>query len=138
MNNSTGQPIAPHIEDLGYPADVDNHLTHEQARQIMLTEGRSKIQLFLDALKLQQAVSIDDGATLLANLVKETLPTHTDAMATRMRECNWDQMLGEQRLQEAAINAQAFLQTHEGIELSNYFTRVVAKASDSMWDDNQI
>jgi hypothetical protein len=124
-----------HREDLGYPSDLDNHLTQQEASCILHTEAKEKIRHFIHALNLKNPVSEDDAATLLMNVAKQTLPPGSEEMAVQMRLNNWDRYMDEPELQQAARNAQNFLQSPEGIELGNFFVKTVAKAESNMWTD---
>lgn len=135
MNNNGSEHKASHREDLGYPSSLDNHLTQQEASCILHTEAREQIHRFVQALQLKTEVSDDDAASLLMNIAKQTLPPGTEEMAVQMRINNWDRCMSEDELQLAAKNAQAFLQSHEGIELANFFVKTMAKATDNMWVD---
>lgn len=135
MNNNGSEQKASHREDLGYPSSLDNHLTQQEVSSILHTEAREQIHRFIQALNLTTPVSDDDAASLLMNIARQTLPPGTEEMAVQMRINNWDRCLSEEELQQAAKNAQAFLQSHEGIELGNFFVKTMAKATDNMWVD---
>jgi hypothetical protein len=135
MNTSGSGRTGSHGEDLGYPSDLDNHLTQQEASCILHTEAKEQIRHFVHALNLKNPVSDDDAATLLMNIAKQTLPPGSEEMAAQMRINNWDRYMDEPELQQAARNAQNFLQSPEGIELGNFFVKTVAKAESYMWAD---
>lgn len=135
-NLGSAQPTS-HREDLGYPSEVDNHLTQQEARCVLHTKAREQIRHFVQAMNLKNPVSDDVAATLLMNIAKYTLPIGPEEMATRMRVNDWNRFMSEDELQEAARNAQSYLQSHEGIELGNFVIKTMAKASDYMWADEE-
>lgn len=135
MSNLGSAQQTSHREDLGYPSEVDNHLTQQEARCVLHTEAREQIRRFVQALNLKNPLSDDAAATLLMNIAKHTLPPGTEEMAIQMRINDWNRCMSEEELQEAARNAQNYLQTHEGIELGNFLVKTMAKASDYMWAD---
>jgi hypothetical protein len=135
MSKLGSEQNGSHREDLGYPSEVNNHLTQQEARCVLHTEAREQIRRFVQALNLKNPVSDDVAATLLMNIAKHTLPPGTDEMAIQMRINDWHRYMSEEELQEAARNAQAYLQSHEGIELGNFAVKTMAKANDYMWAD---
>ncbi len=135
MGNIGSGENSSHREDLGYPSEIDNHLTQEEASCVLHTEAREQIRRFVQALQLKNPVSDDVAATLLMNIAKHTLPSGTDEMAIQMRINDWNRYMSEEELQEAAHNAQAYLRSQEGIELGNFIVKTMAKASDYMWGD---
>lgn len=138
MNTPGSEQTQSHREDLGYPSDIDNHLTQGEACCILHTEERGKIRQFVQALNLRNPVSDDDAATLLMNIAKKILPPGPEEMAVQMRLNNWDRHMSEQELQEAARNAQNFLQSPEGIQLGNFFVKTMARATHYMWGDEAL
>jgi hypothetical protein len=133
--SNLGSAQNSHREDLGYPSEIDNHLTQQEARCVLHTQAREEIRRFVDALNLKNPVSDDVAATLLMNIAKHTLPPGTDEMAIQMRINDWNRYMSEEELQVAARNAQNYLQSHEGIELGNFLVKTMAKATDYMWAD---
>jgi hypothetical protein len=137
MSNLGSAQTTPHLEDLGYPSEIDNHLTQQEARCVLHIKAREQIRRFTQALDLNYPVSDDAAATLLMNIAKHTLPIGTEEMATQMRVNDWNRFMSENELQEAARNAQNYLQSREGIELGNFVIKTMAKASDYMWADEE-
>ncbi len=137
MSNVGGGHFPSHREDLGYPDEVNNHLTQQEAVCVLHTEAREQIRRFTQALNLKNPVSDDVVAELLMDVAKHTLPPGQEEMAIQMRINEWDRYMSEGELQEAARNAQAYLQSHEGIELGNFLVKTMAKSNDYMWADDQ-
>jgi hypothetical protein len=135
MSNLGSGHDAPHREDLGYPSELDNHLTEKEAFCVLRKESRDQIRRFIHALDLETPISDDVAATLLMNIAKHTLPPGTEEMAIQMRINNWDQHMSEEELQKAAHNAQQYLQSGEGIEFGNFVVKTMAKATDYMWEE---
>ncbi|MGV3742090.1 MAG: hypothetical protein ACO1NO_07260 [Burkholderiaceae bacterium] len=137
MSNLGSGHIPSHREDLGYPDELANHLTQQEAVCVLHTEAREQIRSFMQALQLKNPVSDDVIAELLMDVAKHTLPPGQEEMAIQMRINEWNRYMSEEELQEAAHNAQTYLQSHEGIELGNFLVKTMAKASDYMWADDQ-
>lgn len=138
MNNPAGQNIKPHIEDLGYPADVNTHLSDQEADEIIHTEAADKVHNFIRALNMQNPVSYEVAVAFLRAVGKDTLPTHAEVMAMQMRAHDWEQhMQGDDKLEEVAKTAFAYLQSDEGIELGNFFSSIVARTNAYMFKDDE-
>jgi phenylalanyl-tRNA synthetase beta subunit len=137
MSNLGSGHNPSHREDLGYPDEIANHLTQQEAVCVLHTEAREQIRRFIQALKLKNPVSDDVAAALLMDVAKHTLPPGSEEMAIQMRINDWNRYLSEEELQEAARNAHAYLQSREGIELGNFLVKTMAKANDYMWADDQ-
>jgi hypothetical protein len=133
--SNLGSAQNSHREDLGYPSEMDNHLTQQEARCVLHTQAREQIRRFVQALNLKNPLSDDVVATLLMNIAKQTLPPGTEEMANQMRVNDWNRYMSEEELQVAARNAQNYLQSHEGIELGNFVVKTMGKATEYMWAD---
>lgn len=108
--------------------------THSEAVRITHLEERSELAVFVAALGMQKPVSTDKIAFLLEHILTEQMSADTTSIASQMRNDNWENDLSDgETLETVAHRALAFLGTHEGIALFNFFTKTFAKTSGTMF-----
>lgn len=118
----------------GFPAHRETGLSETEALRITHLEDRAELAVFVAALGMQKPVSIDKIAFLLEHILKEQMSADTTAIASQMRSDGWEHHLTDgETLETVAHRALAFLRTHEGIALFNFFTKIFAKTSGAMF-----
>ena len=122
------------LTSTGLPVHNETHLSEAQALRITHLEDRPELAVFVLALGMNKPVSTDKIAYLLEHLIKEQMSTDTTTIADQMRNDRWENALSDgETLDAVAQRAQAFLRTHEGIGLFNFFAKIFAKTSGSMF-----
>ncbi|MFJ7567927.1 hypothetical protein ACIQW9_13295 [Herminiimonas sp. NPDC097707] len=133
LHTSSGptDPGAARPEDLGYPLDIVTHLSNGEASHILHTQHNRQVQLFIDALQMKQPVSHDVAASFLELLFKDTIPAGASQMAAHMHKSQWEQYLKTpETLEEIARRAAIFFDSEEGVELGNFYTRIISRTTD--------
>ena len=124
-------PDAARPEDLGYPLDMVAHLSDDEASRILHTQHSQQVQVFIDALQMKQPVSHDVAASFLEFLFKDTIPASASQMAAHMHKSQWEQYLNTpETLDEIARRATVFFNSGEGVELGNFYTRIISRTTD--------
>lgn len=117
-------------EDLGYPPDIVTHLSSEEASRILHTQHVRQVQFFINALHMQRPVSHDVASSFLEFLLKDTIPADTPQLAAHMRASQWQQYLTPpETLDDIAHRAAIFFDSEAGVELSNFYTRIIARTT---------
>lgn len=115
-------------------SDIKSPLSNTEAVQTTHQEARRELALFLDALGMQQRVSIDQLAFLLEHLIKEQTASDAAMIRDQMRAEHWEKNLSEgESLIEIAQRAAAYLATAEGIRLFNFFVKIFARTTPVMF-----
>ncbi len=123
-------PGAASPEDLGYPLDIVAHLSSGEASHILHTQHNPQVQTFIDALQMEQPVSHDVAASFLEFLFKDTIPADVPQLTAHMRASQWEQYLTPPEiLDEIAHRASVFFDSEEGVELSNFYTRIISRTT---------
>lgn len=128
MQNEVDAPGA------NYPAHTETHLSQSEALRITHLEDQPELAVFVAALGMRQPVSTDKMAFLLEHMIKEQMTADTTTIAAQMRNDGWEQALSEgETLDTVAHRALLFLRTQEGITLFNFFAKIFAKTSGTMF-----
>jgi hypothetical protein len=118
---------------LGYSGQVDPHLSHTEADQMLRNDQAEGIQNFIDALEMKNQVSQATALSLLKTLVKETMTSNAEKIADAMRMLEWDKLTaGGDDLSVIASRAANFFDTQPGLEVFNFVVKTLSKTSDSM------
>ena len=119
----------------GYPSHNEPHLSDEEATRITHEDVKPALQEFAVALNMAGPVSLDKLALLLEHVIKEQRSSDSEMIADQMRLDRWQDMLtGEESCELLAERITLFLATEEGIRLYNFFVRIFAKTTDSMFE----
>lgn len=122
-------PTAP-----GIPAQYQPQLSEAEAVDVAHQAGRPELASFAAALGMQHPVSTEKMGFLLEHLIREQMTTDATTIAAQMRNDHWDRALADgETLEALAQRAQAFLRTHEGIALFNFFAKTFAKTSNTIF-----
>jgi hypothetical protein len=117
------------------PEDDKAHLTNGEAQELARDEGDDEIAAFVAALQMQRPVSTDKAAQLLEHVIKETMSATVSWLEGQMRNDRWDEFLGQgETLTLLAQRANKYLESAEGVELFNLFTKTFAKTTGEMFD----
>ena len=128
MNNSqplpAGQPVMPF-----------GHTSEQEAVRITHQDDVPELATFVMALKMRTPISTDKAATLLEHMVKQQMNSDSSQVADQMRDDGWEADLSDgETLTVVADDALAYLATHEGIALFNFFVKTFARTSGTMFD----
>lgn len=124
----------PTKTEAGYPIEVDAHLSNEEAIHITHDKFKAELAEFVSALDMKLPVSTDKAATLLEHIIKEQMSADSALIANQMHLDQWEYALSDgESLRVLAERACSFLATDEGIELHNYFVKILAKTTKSIY-----
>ncbi len=117
------------------PGEAQPHLSHAKARAIALDDNDEQLQQFIAALGMQRPVSPTQAARLMEEVIKGSMSSNIDLLADQMRLDGWEAALspGETLLQLAA-RAHGYLESGEGVELFNLFSKTFARTTGEMFD----
>lgn len=83
---------------------------------------------------MRTPISTDKAASLLEHMVKQQMSSDTSQIADQMRHDGWEESLSDgETLTLLAGRALAYLATHEGIALFNFFVKTFARTSGTMF-----
>ena len=113
----------------------EGHLSEQEAVRITQQEDVPELVSFIIALHMSKPVSTDMAARLLKHMVKQQMSTDAGLIADQMRQDKWTSHLAHgETLLLLADRALAYLATHEGIQLFNFFVKTFAETSGEMYD----
>ncbi len=111
------------------------HLSDAQAEDSVREDNDPQLHHFIKALGMRGAVSTDKVASLLEHVIKEATSANVDWLEGQMREDGWAASLApDENLHEIATRANAYLESPEGVELFNLFTRTFARTTGEIFD----
>ena len=117
------------------PDDEKAHLSDHEAKGITRNEGEQELAAFVSALRMQRPVSSARAAQLLEHVIKETMSATVAWLEGQMRADRWEEFLSEgETLTVLAERAHIYLESPEGIELFNLFTKTFARTTGEMFD----
>ncbi len=123
---------------LDHPAQAsqgEGHLSEQEAVRITRQEDVPELVSFVIALQMSRPVSTDMAARLLKHMVKQQKSMDTGVIADQMRQDKWASHLAHgETLILLADRALAYLATHEGIQLFNFFVKTFAETNGVMYD----
>jgi hypothetical protein len=133
MQNSNDAATSQN-QSMGYPANIDPHLSRQEAVNALRSGAPREVNLFIEALQMQNPVPYEAAAKFLALSVKDGLPPDSTGLADNMRQQDWEQYLSSgEDLQVIGERAETFLRTEDGISLINFFIKTIAKTNDSIF-----
>jgi hypothetical protein len=110
------------------------HLSDHDAKLIARYEGAPELADFVAALNMQRPVTSNRAARLLEHIIKETTSATVALIEVQMRMDHWEKDLSPgETLPELAERAQMFLETPEGVQLFNFFTKTFARTTGEMF-----
>jgi hypothetical protein len=112
-----------------------SRLSNAQARELSLDDSDQQLQEFIAALDMAQPVPAELAARLVEHVVKGATSANVDLLEAQMRIDGWESVLspGEQ-LSTLAMRANAYLESPDGVEMFNLFTRNVARTTGEIFD----
>lgn len=117
------------------PQMAFGHTSEQEAIRITHEDDVPELSAFVMALKMKTPISTDRAATLLEHMVKQQTSSDSSQLADQMRDDGWEADLSDgETLAVVADDALAYLATHEGIALFNFFVRTFARTSGTMFD----
>jgi hypothetical protein len=123
---------------LDHPAPTphgESHLSEQEAVRITRQEDVPELVSFVIALHMSRPVSTDMAARLLKHMVKQQMSTDAGLIADQMRQDEWASHLAHgETLMMVADRALAYLATHDGIQLFNFFVKTFAETTGEMYD----
>lgn len=128
MNNSKALSV-------GEPSGIRVHTSEQEAMRITYQEDVPELVEFVLALKLRAPISTDKAARLLERMVKRQMSSDASQIEDQMLDDGWEENLSDgETLTVLADRALAYLATHEGIALFNFFVRTFAGTSGTMFE----
>jgi hypothetical protein len=123
-------------QDTPAPRSTDQaHTSEQEAVRITRQEDIPELVEFILALEMNKPVSTDQAARLFKHMVK--LQTASDAVLIADQMCadGWEACLSEgETLATLADRVSAYLATHAGISLFNFFVLTFARTSGNMYE----
>lgn len=117
------------------PSGPQAHISEREADRLTQQDDVPELVEFVLALKMRKPISTDKAARLLKHLVKQQMASDTSQIADQMRDDGWEECLsGDETLTLLAERILAYLDTHEGTALFNFFVRTFARTSGEMFD----
>ena len=119
----------------GQPSGAQVHISEREAVRLTQEDDVPELMEFVLALKMRKPISTNKAAKLLKHLVKQQMTSDTSQIADQMRDDGWEESLSsDETLALLAERILAYLATHEGIALFNFFVRTFARTNGEMFD----
>ena len=116
-------------------AGGDAHLTDVQAKAIVLEDNDEQLKGFIAALGMVRPIDADKAGRLLENVIKGAMSANVDRLADQMRLDGWEAALSPgETLDQLATRANAYLESPQGVELFNLFSKTFARTTGEMFD----
>jgi hypothetical protein len=129
MNDSNSN--SAHVDQSGNSQD---RTSEQEAVRITQQDDVPELVEFVLVLKMKRPVSTDKAARLLKHMVKQQMASNSSQIADRMRDDGWETDLSQgETLALLADRVLAYLATHEGIALFNFFVKTFANTSSEMF-----
>lgn len=114
---------------------AEGHLSEQEAVRITRQENIPELVEFILALKMHRPVSTDQAARLIRHMVKQQTASDDCLIADQMRADGWETRLSEgENLAMLAGRVSAYLASHAGVSLFNFFVKTFADTSGTMFD----
>lgn len=111
------------------------HLSDVEAAAIVLDDNDQQLQQFIAALNMRTPVGTDKMARLLENVIKGSMSSNIDRLADQMRLDGWEASLAPgETLDQLATRANAYLESAQGVELFNLFSKTLARTTGEIFD----
>lgn len=111
------------------------HLSKTEAKEIVRDENDVELAAFVAALQMKRPVTSAKAAQLLEHVIKESMSATVAWLEGQMRQDRWDEFLSDgETLAMLAERANAYLESPEGVELFNIFTKTFAKTTGEMFE----
>lgn len=124
-----------HTSDASSAGHATTHLSTIEAEALSRDDNDAQLRHFVRALGMQRAVGTDKVADLLEHVIKEAMSASIDWLEGQMRADGWESALAPgETLHAIATRANGYLESAEGLELFNLFTKNFARTSGEMFD----
>ena len=111
------------------------HLSTAEAKDIARDDNDQQLQNFITALGMRQPVDTAKAARLLEHVIKEAMSANIEWLEGQMRTDGWESTLSDgETLTAIATRANAYLESPEGLELFNLFTKTFARTTGEIFD----
>lgn len=111
------------------------HLSDPQAEQLARDGNDQQLQAFIQALAMKNPVDPDKAARLLEHVIKEAMSANIDWLQGQMLEDGWEASLAPgENLIDIATRANNYLESEQGLELFNLFTKSFARTTGEIFD----
>jgi hypothetical protein len=125
----------PQTLDASSAGQPSARLSTEQAEDSARDDNDQQLQQFIAALAMQRPVDAARAARLLEHVIKEAMSANVDWLEGQMREDGWEAALAPgESLTDIAMRANAYLESPEGLELFNLFTKTFARTTGEIFD----
>ena len=117
------------------PIDSSSHVSETEAIRITRQDDIPELVEFVLALKMNAPISVDKAAAFLSCMVKHQMGIDASQVVDQMRDDGWEASLSNgETLLVVADRLLAYLATHEGIALFNFYVKTFARTSGKMFD----
>jgi hypothetical protein len=114
---------------------ASTHLSESQAEHLSRDGHDQQLQVFIDALAMKNPVDPDKAARLLEHVIKEAMSANIDWLQGQMLEDGWEASLAPgENLIDIATRANNYLESEQGLELFNLFTKSFARTTGEIFD----
>lgn len=128
MNDFESIPIGQH-------SSAEAHISEQEAVRVTQQDDVPELVEFVLALQMRKPISTDKAARLLKHMVEQQMTSDTSLVVDQMREDDWEKCLSDgETLALLANRILAYLATHDGIALFNFFVKTFARTSGKMFD----
>jgi hypothetical protein len=111
------------------------HLSTAEAKDSARDDNDQQLKNFIAALGMRRPVDTDKAARLLEHVIKEAMSASIDWLEGQMRTDGWESSLSNgETLTGVATRANAYLESPEGLELFNLFTKTFARTTGEIFD----
>ena len=114
---------------------AEGHTSEQEAVRITKQEDVPELVDFILALKMKKPIATDRAARLIKHMVKQQTASDTQLIADQMRADGWQASLSaDETLAVLAGRVSAYLATHPGVALFNFFVMTFARTSGTMFE----
>lgn len=125
----------PPTSDPSSGSEERPRLSDVEAHAIVLDDNDEQLQGFIRALGMAHPVEAARAARLLEDVIKGSMSANIDLMADQMRLDGWEAALSPgETLDALATRAHAYLESQQGVELFNLFSKTFARTTGEMFD----
>ncbi len=125
----------PHTIDTTSAGQDNARLSTAEAKDSAREDNDQQLQNFIAALGMQRPVDPAKAARLLEHVIKEAMSANVDWLEGQMRADGWEAALAPgEKLVDIAMRANAYLESDEGLELFNLFTKTFARTTGEIFD----
>lgn len=117
------------------PQHAPSRLSDREARAQSQDDSDQQLEGLRAALGMARPVAPATLARLVEHIVKHSNSANVDLLEAQLRVDGWEQLLSPgETLGAVAARIHAYLESPQGVEMFNLFTRNVARTTGEMFD----